>query len=561
MAATIALEHRLAVLLGTFVLWGCGDDLTEPQTGTIEITSTTSGERPDADGYTVTIDGGAPLALGNNATLRLSDVTAGDHQLELSGMAPNCATNGANPLPVAVPGGGTTPVSFQVECPTPSGSIRILTVTQGDDPDADGYDVTLDGGSAQPIGSSGSLNLTGIMPGEHRIQVHGVAPNCELTGGSDRSITVGTAAVELSLDVVCRPAFGTLVISIEAIGIPDPDRFTVTLDDATGLTITSAGSLTIPEVRPGDHQIELSGLAHGCVLQSPSPQAVRVTANASTPLRFVVACTSTGLGTFLFNAQVGDQFHIFRLARDGTVADLTPTAQAEQGRLSPDGTRIVFTSARSGTLGIWVMNADGSRPVRLTNNGEVDPEWSPDGSRIVFWPYVTVGFGTVTVMNADGGDVHDIGRGSEPNWSSTGRIAVERAEMNACIFDICALNIYTMKEDGTDVVQLTRNAMPLSYAAAPTWSPDGSRIAFYSSDGFNTPSLRIMNADGASVRTIISSRNFVGTAVWSPDGRSLAYAVTDSGVTSRILVQPVEGGRPALILQRDGLLEPTSWVK
>ena len=53
---------------------------------------------------------------------------------------------------------------------------------------------------------------------------------------------------------------------------------------------------------------------------------------------------------------------------------------------SPDGSRLVFTSDRDGGLEIYMMNADGSGTIQLTDddvdNGAAD--WSPDGTRIVF---------------------------------------------------------------------------------------------------------------------------------------------------------------------------------
>ncbi len=56
---------------------------------------------------------------------------------------------------------------------------------------------------------------------------------------------------------------------------------------------------------------------------------------------------------------------------------------------SPDGTQIVFVSDRDQTAGIYdlyIMNADGSGVSRLTNDTAIDysPDWSPDGKKIVF---------------------------------------------------------------------------------------------------------------------------------------------------------------------------------
>src|SRR5688500_14146475 len=53
---------------------------------------------------------------------------------------------------------------------------------------------------------------------------------------------------------------------------------------------------------------------------------------------------------------------------------------------SPDGAKIVFYSERDGNSEIYVMNADGSRPTRLTRHPANDgsPSFSPDGTKIAF---------------------------------------------------------------------------------------------------------------------------------------------------------------------------------
>src|SRR3954463_15286948 len=73
---------------------------------------------------------------------------------------------------------------------------------------------------------------------------------------------------------------------------------------------------------------------------------------------------------------------------------------------SPNGRLIAFSSTRDGNGEIYVMNADGTRPRRLTRNplDDTDPTWSPDGRRIAFVrrvPGYREGTNETFVMNAD----------------------------------------------------------------------------------------------------------------------------------------------------------------
>lgn len=89
---------------------------------------------------------------------------------------------------------------------------------------------------------------------------------------------------------------------------------------------------------------------------------------------------------------------------------------------SPDGRRIVFESKRDGDSEIYVMNADGTEQIKLTNNPRVDgyPSWSPEGKKIAFMSYRN-GNDEICVMNADGSERRNISNNPaddfEPSWS------------------------------------------------------------------------------------------------------------------------------------------------
>ena len=72
---------------------------------------------------------------------------------------------------------------------------------------------------------------------------------------------------------------------------------------------------------------------------------------------------------------------------------------------SPDGRKIAFGSSRSGDFEIYVMNADGSDVVRLTQSSGLDvrPAWSPDGKRIAFTSNRDGNY-DIYIVNADGSD-------------------------------------------------------------------------------------------------------------------------------------------------------------
>lgn len=444
--------------------------------------------------------------------------------------------------------------------PPSRGALIVTTTTTGPDPDPDGYTITVDQGAAQEIEANGLLALEELAAGNHVVVLAGIAENCQVSGTNPRSVAVETGdTARLAFPVSCSGLTATVIITTTTTGfLADPDGYLVTADDGAEQPVGAQGSITLTGLAPGSHSFTLGGVATTCSVSGENPVVLTLQASTTTTLAFSVACEGRAdLGDLLFTGSAGNTSHIYQLRPDGTTTDLTPDAQADEGRWSPDGSQIVFTSVRSRTLGIYVMDADGQNIVHLTNNGETSPDWSPDGTRIVFWPYVTIGFGEITVMSADGSDVHVLGNGSHPAWSPDGtRIAFERAEQNACVFDICALNIYTMTVDGTDLRKLTSNTQPFDYAAAAAWSTDGTRIAYLAGGLSGGPTLKLITASGGFVRSLGLVRS---APVWSPAGDAIAVAQPAGGSNTHILAVPVGGGPGVTLVTRAGMNIPTSW--
>jgi len=182
----------------------------------------------------------------------------------------------------------------------------------------------------------------------------------------------------------------------------------------------------------------------------------------------------------LFERDTGaNRLDIFVINVDGTGETNVTNAPSwdSSPAWSPDESRIVFASNRHESpdscddegrpedcnLEIWTMKLDGSNPVRLTYEPGIDafPDWSPDGTRIVFHTardgVLSTGEGfEVYVMNADGTNqtnlTNDPGLDGHPNWTPDGTRIVFISNRDDDPID---KNIYLINPDGTNLTRLT----------------------------------------------------------------------------------------------------------
>src|SRR6266516_1741481 len=211
---------------------------------------------------------------------------------------------------------------------------------------------------------------------------------------------------------------------------------------------------------------------------------------------------------------------LFVMNTDGT--GQTPLTRGSSATWSPDGKSIAFHASASGKgqpikpdpgaatndNDIFVLNVDdflkhGARPKNITNNPAAiddDPDWSPDGHKIVFTSHavtdnpVNSATAEIYVIDANGtGTPTRLTNNTEeeraPAWSPDGKRIVFSCRRGGPDFEICVMNA-----DGTGQVQLTDNDVP---DLTSSWSPDGRKIVFHRrAGGRGQFQLFLLNADG-----------------------------------------------------------------
>lgn len=228
---------------------------------------------------------------------------------------------------------------------------------------------------------------------------------------------------------------------------------------------------------------------------------------------------------------------------------------------SPDGTRLAYSSDRSGTFELHVRVVEAGGPFEaLTSDGErnVQPAWSPDGTRLA---YHSIRRGGIWVIPSTGGPAIQISPyGSRPAWSPDGTlIAFQSApytEPNGGAFEMFGpSSVWVVPAEGGVPRQVTQPWVPAGGHVRPTWFPDSQHLLFASQDMRTTRLYRVA-IDTGDLTLLLDAGTRVLDPTLAPDGQSIYYARMDAHVDLwRLDLTATFGvtGPPRLVLPPGGL--------
>lgn len=261
-----------------------------------------------------------------------------------------------------------------------------------------------------------------------------------------------------------------------------------------------------------------------------------------------------------------------------------PTALPRPTRASnaATGASILVISKRDGGSNLYDIGENGAVRRQLSHDGSTfGARYSPDGERIVLYRTVSTAPNVVYhvfVMDFDGKNVVDVSArsgtaasDSDPDWSPDGsRIVFVRTPRAG------APELWTMNANGGNAAMLLRLAAATGvvddYSPSPRWSPDGGRIAYAAVPKVQVPgapmypSIFVVNVQGGGERQLTDNDLINTGPVWSPDGASIAWSAQDflnhqnwrgwvmnaSGTDQRVFIAAPGG-------DSNNGIQPTAW--
>ncbi len=249
-------------------------------------------------------------------------------------------------------------------------------------------------------------------------------------------------------------------------------------------------------------------------------------------------------GRIVFSSDRSGSWRIWVVQANGAKMRQLTTGESDphdvDPMFSPDGKTVLFSSTRGGKTGVWTVRADGGEPKRVCDGDQA--EWAPDGARIAFRRDNRIGVRRLATGDEKSVSPKDWPFCSGPTWSPDGKTIGFAARWQA------GNGIYLVPAAGGEPTKVYDK----KGACEPHFTPDGELIVYETETNICT-----IRPDGQKNRMVTYQAGVQRYGRTSPDGRHIVYC---QGVSERgpweLYVVPLKGGVPVKLTEGGSDMNP-----
>lgn len=302
--------------------------------------------------------------------------------------------------------------------PPTVGTLVVSTASGGNDPDQDGYLLTVDGVDSLTLKSTGTSQID-LPPGPHTLRLLGMAEHCSVSPGTLLDVAVPSGdTTSVAFEVMCSLTGVRITTTTTGLDL-DTDGYHLEVD-GTDRGIVLSNDTVLTRLDPGSRTIGLTGLMPNCAIEGPGSRTVTIVEAEVVPIEFAMVCTATSgmikvivtgantgimyqatvdgatpfqVGTggpaYLGGISAGDHLVSLTAPANCSVQPNQQSVRVTAGSLIRDTVEVSFSVTActgSGTIRVEFLSSFysliGFTPVQITLDGEVHDVQAPDGRAV-----------------------------------------------------------------------------------------------------------------------------------------------------------------------------------